>query len=174
MPIHLNRIFMLLSLCIGLVGTSHASALTQELATIPGFYQSTAQLYSAGQPEPEAFKALAEAGVRHVINLRPPTEQPGFNEAAVVTQNRMAYYNIPIAGAGDLDRDKVVLLDGLLQQLKGEKVLVHCSSSNRVGALLALRAVWIDGQSTTTAIELGLQHGLTRLQAAVEKLLAME
>lgn len=130
-----------------------------------------ADFYVAGQPGAEDIAGFAASGGRHVINLRPPAETPDFNEAAVVTRAGMAYYNIPIAGAADLTREHVALLDRLLTQLDGEKTLLHCSSSNRVGALMALRARWLHGASYDEALALGKAHGLTGLQPQVERLL---
>ena len=167
----LNKTFIVIWLSLTLSAFGHADPLSQDLDEIQGFYRSLNQLYTAGQPEAGAFKTLADAGVRHVINLRPAAEMPEMNEAAIVTQNQMAYYNIPIANASELSRDKVVLLDNLLQKIGDEKVLIHCSSSNRVGAMLALRAAWILELSKEQALEIGKRHGMTKLQPAVERLL---
>ena len=83
----------------------------------------------------------------------------------------MAYYNIPISGIADLTRSNVVLLDKTLQRIGNESALLHCSSSNRVGAIMALRAAWIEGATAEEAIALGKQWGLTQLQPNVEELL---
>ena len=125
--------------------------------------------YNGGQPE--SFKAVAEAGVRHVINLRPPEETPELNEPARVTAAGMAYYNIPVAGPADLSRDNVALYDRLLADIGDEPVLVHCASSNRVGAFAALRAAWLQGKSRDEALVIGENWGLTKMRPAVEQIL---
>ena len=171
MFISMTKFLFALWLTILGASVSLAAALPRDLAGVDGLRQPSETLYTAGQPQPEAFAALAKVGVRHVINLRPPSETPELNEAAVVTQSTMAYYNIPISGPVDLTRENVESLDKLLKRFGDDKVLLHCSSSNRVGALMALRAAWLDGVSAEKAIEEGQRHGLTKLQPAVERLL---
>jgi hypothetical protein len=62
-------------------------------------------------------------------------------------------------------------LDTVLGKISNEKVLIHCSSSNRVGALMALRAAWMQNVPTADAIKLGESYGLTKLLPDVRKLL---
>ncbi len=131
--------------------------------------QSEPNIYTGGQPE--SFSEVAESGVKHVINLRPPAETPEIDEEAMVTENGMAYYNLPINGPQDLTRENVEALDQILNQIGDETVLVHCASSNRVGALAALRAAWLQGKSDDEALEIGNNWGLTKMQPAVEQLL---
>lgn len=150
---------------------AHAADMAKGLLGVRNISQPALNRYGAGQPEPESFSAFAEAGVKHVINLRPPAETPNINEAAIVTKAGMAYYNVPISGADDLTRDNVVLIDKLLRQIGNEPVLLHCARSNRVGAVMALRAAWLEGASADEAIAIGKTWGLTRLQPSVERLL---
>jgi hypothetical protein len=46
--------------------------------------------------------------------------------------------------------------------------MVCCGSSNRVGALLALKAFWVDKKPKAQALELGKQAGLKAMLPAVE------
>jgi len=150
---------------------AHAADIIPGLSGVKNIGQPAINRYTAGPPEPELFSAFAKAGVKHVINLRPPAETPNLNEAALVTKAGMSYYNVPIAGMRDLTRDNVVLIDKLLQKIGDESTLLHCSSSNRVGAVMALRAGWLKGASFDKAIAIGKQWGLTRMQPGVEQLL---
>ena len=52
-------------------------------------------------------------------------------------------------------------------------MLLHCGSGNRVGALLALKAFWLDGGSAEEALEVGLAGGVTRLEPTVRELLGL-
>lgn len=164
-------IILPLCLFLGMGSKLHANEMADNLKGIKNISQPHSNRYGAGQPRSESFLAIANAGVKHIINLRPPSETPDVNEAAIVTQAGMAYYNIPIASGAELTRDKVVLIDKILTTIGDEPVLIHCSSSNRVGAIMALKAVWLDKKSTENAIAIGHQWGLTSLQPAVEKLL---
>ena len=151
-----------------------ASDIAVSLQGVANLQHPTSTRYTAGQPEPEAFAAFAKAGVAHVINLRPPQETPGLNEAALVTQAGMAYYNIPVDGAADLTAEKVRRLDALLEKIGQEKVLIHCSSGNRVGAMMALRAAWLQQAPVEKALEEGRNYGLTRMLPEVKDLLTQQ
>lgn len=142
---------------------------------IPNFQKVGPQAYAAGQPPASAFDALSARGVRHVINLRPMAEGPDFNEAAAATAAGMAYYNIPIAGADDLDRANVERLDAVLARTGDQGFLLHCASSNRVGALMALRSAWLEDAPASEALAKGRRWGLSSLESVVrERLQANE
>lgn len=127
-------------------------------------------MLTAGQPTPADFEALAAAGLKHVINLRPATEDAGFDEAALAAKLGLSYTVVPVAGPGDLNLARARQFDGALASAQGP-VLVHCASSNRVGALLALRAGWLQGKSDDEALALGRAGGLTKMEPAVQALL---
>ena len=151
-----------------------ASEIPQALQGVMNLRHPSNTLYVSGQPKPEAFAAFAKAGVKAVINLRPPQETPGFDEAEIVAKAGMAYYNIPIRGAVDLTRDNVQKLDTLLGKIGNEPVLIHCSSSNRVGALMALRAAWVQKASVEEALKTGERYGVGQLLPDVKRLLEQE
>jgi uncharacterized protein (TIGR01244 family) len=125
-------------------------------------------LVTSAQPTREQFDALDEAGITHVVNLRTAEEDGVWDEAAKAEQMGLGYTHVPIAGPEDLTRENVEALDRAIADADG-KVLVHCSSSNRVGALLALRAFWIEGTSVERALELGRKAGMDSLGEAVRE-----
>lgn len=88
---------------------------------------------AAGQPTGEQLQLLAEEGYKTVIDLRPAEEPHGFNEPEAAHQNGLAYVNIPVT-LENLDQAAV---DKFLETMKKAErpVLLHCASSNRVGAL---------------------------------------
>ena len=94
------------------------------------------------------------------------------NEAAVVTKNGMAYYHVPVNGADGVTLANARMVDRILLKNSDKNVLVHCASSNRVGALMALRAGWLDGMSVDDAIAVGKEHGMTSLEAKVKGMLS--
>lgn len=125
--------------------------------------------YASGAVSPADVEALSKAGIRNVINLRPTSETPDFDEGSAVRAAGMNYESLPIASADDLNRANVERFDALLKKQQGQPSLVHCASSNRVGAMMALRAGWIQGQSTDQAIAVGKQWGLASLEPVVRK-----
>ncbi len=125
------------------------------------------EFYSSGQPTKEQFRTLQEAGVKHIVNLRPADEQD-WDEAALVKSLGMRYHSIPVAGLEGISA-KAQALDQLLDSLQGETVLVHCRSGNRVGALVALAEAEIRGNDIESALATGRRWGLTSLEPAVRK-----
>jgi uncharacterized protein (TIGR01244 family) len=114
---------------------------------------------------------LRAAGIKHIINLRTAAESEGFDEKAIAAGLGIQYHAIPIAGAQSLTKENAAKLDELLEQIGDEPTLVHCGSGNRVGALIAVRAAWIDGRPTEAAIAEGKRWGLTSLEGAVRSVL---
>lgn len=130
-------------------------------------------LLTGGQPSAEDLAAFAANGGVHVIDLRDSGENRGFDEASVTKRFGIHYHNLPVSGPGGLTRDNALALDRLLAQTAGqhETTLLHCASGNRVGALMALRAKWLQGASTEEALAIGRSHGMTSLETQVKPLL---
>lgn len=143
--------------------------------SIPHFAKAGPQGYTGGQPSKDDFEELIKKGVQHVVNLRPPTEGPDFNEANITTAYGMAYYNIPIANAEDLTHENVNILEKVFQRVrKNETLFIHCASSNRVGALMALHNAWVQGARASEALNTGEKWGLGSLWAPVQQWLQDE
>lgn len=134
-----------------------------------GKVESVGGVTPAGQPDVSALKVFADNGYEAVIDLRTPPEDRGFDEPAVVEELGMRYVSLPI-GSDGITYQSAAALDELLAGFEGP-VLLHCGSSNRVGALLALRAS-AKGMDDEAALELGKRAGLSSLEPAVRKALA--
>lgn len=147
-----------------------ARAMKLETLTLPQQGHPLPDVVSAGQPSAAELATAKAAGIRRVINLRPPSEDAGFDEAAAVADLGLPYTVIPVAGPEDLTLATVKRLDEALAEGEGP-VLVHCASANRVGALLALRAAWLQGVKPEAALALGTAGGLTRMAPLVAELL---
>lgn len=125
----------------------------------------------AGQPSDAELEELAAEGVKTVINLRRAGESnlPADWQARV-EKTGMRYVWMPIAGAPDVNEDKARALAEVMQSAE-RPLVIHCGSSNRVGALLALKAKLLDGKSTEAAIAYGRRGGLTDLEPHVRSVL---
>ena len=139
---------------------------------IPNFKQPTVDIAIGGQPSLDQLARVSDYGFRSILNLRPVTENAGFDEHAEVVRLGMKYHHLPVATANDLTRSAAAELGRILGDKANLPILVHCGSGNRVGALFALRAAWIDGASTDDAIKLGQQYGLTKMEEDVRRILA--
>jgi len=115
---------------------------------------------------------VRDAGIRHVIDLTPDAETPGFDEAAAVRAAGLRYSNLPLRGAADLTRGNVLAFDALVRDA-GRPLLVHCASGNRVGAMAALRAAWVEGRDAEAALAIGKAWGLKGLEGDVRQALGL-
>ena len=93
------------------------------------------RFYFSAQPTPEGLRELANRGVVKVINLRRQSEMDehvDFDEAAVVDSLDMTYVHLTFPREG---RDE--WLEEFITELGETRgpVLIHCASSNRVGAV---------------------------------------
>lgn len=121
---------------------------------------------TAGQPDEAGLRAAKRAGVTRVVNLRSDGEPLTAEEPAMAASLGLQYQVIPISDAEDLTEANAAALDAALEGAEGE-VLVHCGSSNRVGALFALRAFYREGATVEEAMALGAVAGMTRMTDAV-------
>jgi len=129
------------------------TAAMSELTGIPRFLKVTDQVWTGGQPWPEHFPKLKDAGVKVIINLRPHTEHEGAREEAKVKELGMAYFNIPVSfnEPDELDADEFLKLTD--EQLKNGPVFIHCAVGSRVGAFWMIRRVLRDGWELDKAVE---------------------
>jgi uncharacterized protein (TIGR01244 family) len=148
-----------------------ATAVVQAQGTdIPNRAEPLDGITTGGQPSAEALAAIAEQGFTTVIDLRSAEEDRGFDEAGTVEGLGMSYISLPVSGASGVSYENASALDRILADIDGP-VLLHCASSNRVGALLALRAK-LKGADDEAALALGENAGLTGLKPAVEQVLS--
>ncbi len=129
-------------------------------------------LYTAGQPSEEQLRQLSAEGFRRIVDLRPSAEDHGFDEPSAAAAAGIEYLSLAVASEADLTLANVRTLDQWLAEPDQPRTLIHCGSSNRAGAILALRAGWLHGVSAPDALDIGRAGGLTGLEPAVRGLLA--
>ena len=125
---------------------------------------------AAGQPDAAAFEVFADQGYTTVIDLRTEPEDRGMDEAAVINDLGMEYVVFEIDKPEEINFDNARALDKLIADAEGP-VLIHCTSSNRVGALLALRES-LNGADDAAALQYGKEAGMTRLEGRVKEVLS--
>ncbi len=136
----------LLATVLGIMAL-HASATTpaEALQSLPNVAFPAPNRIASGRLQASDIPALQAAGVREVIDLSVDDETPDFDEAAALRNAGITYRNLPIRGARDLDDANVARFNQLLAAAGHKLTLVHCASSDQVGALIAVRAA-ISGQ----------------------------
>lgn len=159
--------FVALAVALTLLAPAFVSAQSIDL---PNRKDPVAGITTAGQPNAAQLEAAAKAGFKSVIDLRGANEDRGIDEPAFVKEFGMSYVSLPIAGADDVTYANASALDKLLAKLEAP-VLIHCTTGNRAGAMLALRAK-LEGADRESALALGVDAGLKGLQPTVEQKLA--
>lgn len=137
---------------------------------LPNFSTPFESVMCSGQPTQEQFDSLKAAGVSRVIHLRLPSEKGTGWEEERATQSGVQFVRMEIKGKEGLTKDNVQRFAELLDQPQEGSTLVSCGSSNRVGAIFALKAFWIDKLPREEALAIGRKSGMKSLTATVETL----
>ncbi|TDI42768.1 MAG: phosphatase [Acidobacteria bacterium] len=128
------------------------------LEGLPNYYRLRPDIATAGQPSDEALEAVQKAGFKAVLNLR--TEQEGsLDEKPKVEALGMEYFNIPIGREG-FSPEIVSKFRDILEDSANRPILIHCASSNRVGAMWYIHQVITNGESESSALEEAKKAGL--------------
>jgi protein tyrosine phosphatase (PTP) superfamily phosphohydrolase (DUF442 family) len=130
------------------------------LRSVVNANQALTHVLTSGQPGPEHFRALREAGVEVVIDIRDPMEPRGYDQRALMEELGFEY-RVIVVNDGTLNDETLDRVTEAMRQVEGKDVLVHCASGNRVGGALIPYLV-IDQQfteedATTAALRMGLR-----------------
>jgi protein tyrosine phosphatase (PTP) superfamily phosphohydrolase (DUF442 family) len=116
-------------------------------------------VWLAGQPSPDELKLFKEKGVKTVINLREKGETD-WDEAAVVKELGMTYHLVPFKAPETLTAAVFDQARRVLNDRQNQPILLHCSTSNRVGAIWLAHRVLDHGLSYESALAEAKQIGL--------------
>ena len=136
--------------------------------------QSTAMegVLTAGQLSEEQMVALAGLGYQSFVSLREADEGGSGWEEDFAAEKGIHFVRLPIAGADGIDEAHARKLDELMAA-EARPMVLYCGSSNRVGALLALRAFHVQGQGPAECLELGTSTGVTGLEGMLAEKLGL-
>lgn len=124
-----------------------------------------------GQPSPEQFASAQRLGYKTIVNLRLPDEEDNTDPEQIRNLG-MNYVSFPMTGSADLTEEKVREFAEALEAAE-TPMMVHCASGNRVGALFAMKAFYVDGLSPEEALEVGRKAGVTRAEPTVREKLGL-
>ncbi|HEX6533303.1 MAG TPA: sulfur transferase domain-containing protein [Gemmatimonadaceae bacterium] len=134
-------------------------ALHDVMGTIPNGACPVDGVGTAGQPAESAWRELARAGYRTVVDLRAADEPRGHDEPAAVGAAGLSYVPLPVTQAtlddATFDRFREIVRDPARRP-----ILVHCASSNRVGALLLPYFALDEHRPLAEAVPLAQRSGL--------------
>ena len=130
-------------------------------------------LVTGGQLTREQMVELTALGYDTFVCLRPATEPEAGWEEDFAPGVGATFVRIPMAGPEDVSVANAQALADVLQDADERGVVVYCASGNRVGALFAMRAHFLQGVGAAEALELGRAAGLTRLEPVVQEKLGL-
>jgi protein tyrosine phosphatase (PTP) superfamily phosphohydrolase (DUF442 family) len=108
------------------------------IETIINYYALADGLVSGGQPTPEEFTALRDAGFQVLINLVPPDADMALaNERKIIAALGMEYIHIPVIWDAPQVSDAQTFFDAM-QSHRAKHVFVHCEVNYRASAFLYL------------------------------------
>ena len=94
------------------------------------------KLSTTGQPSPDQFNVIADAGFTSVINLAMPDSTNALpDEGGFVSEQGMNYFHIPVSFEAPTIEHLHLFLN-LLRILEGNKVWIHCALNWRVSAFM--------------------------------------
>lgn len=161
------KTIMFAFVALALAGCAGISPALTEMPALPQLAEPARGVFTSGRLTDGDIASIERSGIREVIDLTLDSETPDFDEATAARSRGLVYRNLPISGANGLSLENVLAFDAMLRSAK-RPVLVHCASSNRVGASAALKAAWVDGATPEQAIALGKSWGLKGLEAEVK------
>ena len=146
------------------------SQLLDAIAGVPNACEPLPGIVTGGQPSVEHLAALQRAGCDVVLDLREPMEPRPYRTPDAVRAAGLEYVNIPF-GHGAIGDATLEAALRTVRQLGGQKrVLVHCSSGNRVGAALIPYLMLDQGFEQEDAINEAMRIG-TRNAGLLEQAL---
>lgn len=106
--------------------------------TILNYYELPDGLVSSGQPTPEEFEALGDAGYQLIVNLVPTDASMALpNEQEIVENLGMEYIHIPVIWdspqVGDVEK-----FFSVMQNNRDKKIFLHCEVNYRASSFLYL------------------------------------
>ncbi|HEX5854716.1 MAG TPA: sulfur transferase domain-containing protein [Thermoanaerobaculia bacterium] len=128
-------------------------------------------LATAGKPSPETLAKLREMGFRTAIDLRQPAEGVEAARKAVEEQG-LTFVSVPVSPE-TFRADDAKKVAAVLDDPKAGPILLYCSSSNRVGGVLAV-VEGLRGTPHDEALAEGRKAGLksAAMIDAVERVLS--
>lgn len=104
--------------------------------TIINYYELSDGLVSSGQPTPEEFEALRDAGYQLIVNLVPTDASMALaNEQEIVENLGMEYIHIPVIWdspqVGDVEK-----FFSVMQNNRDKKMFLHCEVNYRASSFL--------------------------------------
>jgi tyrosine-protein phosphatase SIW14 len=153
----------------GLVAALFTAGLWADNGSVPAagvanFHQVDANVYRGAQPTPEGLKALADLGVKTIVDLRHGKEHSDEEQKAAERLG-MRYINVPMEGLNAPTDQQVANLLAVLNAADQGAVFVHCrEGKDRTGAVVAFYRIAHDHWPNDKALEEAKAFGMSPMQ----------
>ena len=121
------------------------------------------QIYVAGQITANDFPAIADAGIKVIINNRPDNEEPGqfssIDAKALAEQHGIEYHYLPMTNGQPLPENLVSDFKNIIESTD-KPILTHCRSGMRSSFLWALGQIPEGNISVDQAIDAAQNAGI--------------
>jgi uncharacterized protein (TIGR01244 family) len=117
-------------------------------------------IFAGSQPAADDLHHAQANGIKTIVNLRPKSEDPGFDEEALVAQLGMEYHVLPFATPAEMSDELIDNARALLRDPAKRPLFLHCHSGNRVGAIWLAFRVLDGGLTMEAALDEAKQVGL--------------
>jgi uncharacterized protein (TIGR01244 family) len=166
---HLRPSALALASALALSAAATAAGIPDKLDA-PSYKRLSPSLAVAGKPSKEALASLKETGFRTAIDLRQPNEGVVSAREAVEAQG-LKFVSVPVS-PDTFTLEDAKKVEAVLSDQKAAPVLLFCSSSNRVGGVIAV-IERMRGRSKEEALAEGKRAGLKSapMEKAVLKVL---
>ncbi len=110
----------------------------EQLEKIYNFFPFSDSIATAGQPTPQQFSAIADAGYQVVVNLAMPSSKEALaNEAEIVQALQLDYIAIPVVWEQPTLENFQEFVR-VMEANSDKLVFVHCIANMRVSAFMYL------------------------------------
>ena len=138
---------------------------------VRNYLRASPYIATGGMVRPGAFEELAGLGFKTLVNLNTAAEGAEAEGVAAEAAG-LAYVSLPVGGAAP-SAEQIAALAEVVEDPLNYPVLLHCGSSNRVGAAWALYRAG-RGVPAEIAIQEGRTVGLRpNREAAVRQILGL-
>jgi protein tyrosine/serine phosphatase len=140
---------MLASTCLAGESASRPPswATPMSVSALQNFYKVDDRLYRGDQPDAAGMQALAQLGIRNILNLR--EFHTDVDEAA---KSPLTLFRVPM-NAGRIQDEDIVAALKIIRDAQGP-VYVHCwHGSDRTGTVVAMYRLIFQGWSKAAAID---------------------
>ena len=118
------------------------------------FHPINERISTSGQPTPEQFEEVRDAGYTTIINLAPHDAENNAleDEKGLLNTLGLEYFHIPMVWEEPRPEQYPTFCD-IMKKIAGKKVLVHCAANYRVSAVVSSYAIGNLGWSVEQADE---------------------